>query len=158
MIISTYCRLLLRSTPKAEEIQHGITSSVTSSFPFLLSQLEPPSTFRLLNPMVAENQSSRLLIASLFIAVAIVGKFITGIHSFRSKATTVSNRSGDDSTWRSGPDLCSIGTCHRGLRRTNLRSGSIMVMATTFVAPPWLKILLKRIGQKIAREFASTPE
>lgn len=143
MIIGAFAAgLLIRSTPKAEEIEHGIAQLGHFFIPIFFISVGAAVNIRLLNPMVAENRST-LLVASLLIAVAIVGKFIAGYAPFWFKGNKKVIGVGMIPRGEVGLIFAQMGLATEVFDERIFGAVTIMVMATTFVAPPWLKMLLK---------------
>lgn len=144
MIIGAFAAgLLLRQTPKAEEIEHGVAELGHFFIPFFFVSVGAAVDVSLLNPLNSENHST-LIIAGLLIVVAVIGKFVAGYAPF----------------WFQGNKrVIGVGMIPRGevgliFAQMGLSTGvfddrmfgavTIMVMVTTFVAPPWLKMLLQK--------------
>lgn len=149
MIIGAFAAgLLLRQTPKAEEIEHGVAELGHFFIPIFFVSVGASVDVSLLNPLKSENHST-LMIAGLLIVVAIAGKFVAGYAPF---------------WFRGNKRVIGVGMIPRGevgliFAQMGLSTGvfddrmfgavTIMVMVTTFVAPPWLKILLQKSDRPI---------
>jgi Kef-type K+ transport system membrane component KefB len=133
--------VLLARTPRAHEIERGVASLGHFFVPIFFVSVGAAVDLRLLNPLDKANHRT-LLIGSVLILVAILTKFAAGYAPF---------------WFRGRKSVIGVGMIPRGevgliFATLGLTAGvfdgglfgavTLMVMATTFVAPPLLKILL----------------
>jgi len=133
--------LLLRDTPRAREIEKGVAHLGHFFVPLFFVTVGAAVDVRVLNPFDTANRTT-LLVGGLLIIAAVVGKFLAGYAPF----------------WFSGnKKVIGVGMIPRGevgliFAQMGLASGvfdlglfsavTLMVMVTTFMAPPLLKVLL----------------
>jgi Kef-type K+ transport system membrane component KefB len=138
--------LLLRDTPSAHEIERGVAHLGHFFVPLFFVTVGAAVDVRVLNPLQTANHST-LLIAGLLIVAAVVGKFLAGYAPF----------------WFSGnKKVIGVGMIPRGevgliFAQMGLATGifslgmfsavTLMVMVTTFLAPPLLKMLLPAVSR-----------
>ncbi len=152
MIIGAFAAgLLLRSSNHAHEIEHGVAQLGQFFVPIFFVFVGASVDLSVLNPMVAENWST-IRIGAMLILAAIVGKFLCGYSPF----------------WFSGKKhVIGIGMIPRGevgliFAKKGLDTGifdaglfgaaTIMVMVTTFIAPPLLRIFFPPVPTTGPRE------
>ena len=132
--------LLLARTPRAHEIEHGVTELGNFFVPLFFVSVGASVDVRAFNPLDPANRST-LLVGGLLIAAAVVGKFAAGYAA----------------PWFKGrKDVIGVGMIPRGevgliFAQMGLSSGvfdarlfsavTLMVMVTTFLAPPLLRLL-----------------
>jgi Kef-type K+ transport system membrane component KefB len=143
MIIGAFSAgLLLRRVPAAQEIEKGIASLGHIFVPLFFVKIGAAVDVSILNPLEPAN-GKVLLTGALLIVAAVIGKFVSGYAPF----------------WFAGDKrIIGIGMIPRGevgliFAQMGLASGTfdaglfsaitLMVMVTTFIAPP----LLKRFAQ-----------
>ena len=141
MIIGAFAAgVLVRDTPQAHEIERGVAHLGHFFVPIFFVTVGAAVDVGVLNPLDEMNHQT-LLIAGLLIAAAVVGKFVAGYAPF----------------WFSGnKKVIGVGMIPRGevgliFAQMGLASGvfdlglfsavTVMVMVTTFMAPPLLKFL-----------------
>lgn len=132
--------VLLARTPKAHEIEHGITELGNFFVPLFFISVGASVDVRVFNPLDSANRMT-LLIGGLLIVVAVAGKFAAGYAA----------------PWFKGnKKVIGVGMIPRGevgliFAQMGLSSGvfdaklfgavTLMVMVTTFLAPPLLRVL-----------------
>jgi Kef-type K+ transport system membrane component KefB len=132
--------LLLRDTPAAHEIEHGVTQLGHFFVPLFFVVVGASVDVRVFNPLVAANHQT-LMIGALLILAAVVGKFAAGYAApwFRGKKSVI------------GVGMIPRGEVGLIFAQMGLSSGvfdnrlfsavTLMVMVTTFLAPPLLRVL-----------------
>ena len=142
MIIGAFAAgLLLRETPQAHEIERGVAHLGHFFVPLFFVTVGAAVDVGVLNPLEPGNRPT-LLIGGLLILVAVIGKFLAGYAP----------------VWFKGnKKVIGVGMIPRGevgliFAQTGLASGvftpslfsavTMMVLVTTFMAPPLLKYLL----------------
>lgn len=130
--------VLIGKTPRAQEIEHGITELGNFFVPIFFVSVGSAVDVRVFNPAPQANRMT-LLVGALLIAAAVLGKFAAGyaIPWFRGRR-----------------DVIGVGMVPRGevgliFAQMGLSSGvfdarlfgavTLMVMVTTFLAPPLLR-------------------
>ena len=142
MIIGAFAAgLLLRETPQAHEIERGVAHLGHFFVPLFFVTVGAAVDVSVLNPLEPGNRPT-LLIGGLLILVAVIGKFLAGYAP----------------VWFKGnKKVIGVGMIPRGevgliFAQTGLASGvftpslfsavTMMVLVTTFMAPPLLKYLV----------------
>ncbi|MFO0939630.1 MAG: cation:proton antiporter [Pirellulales bacterium] len=145
MIIGAFAAgLLLRTSPQADEIEVGVAHLGHFFVPMFFLAVGASVDVRAMDPL-APDGSSTIILAAALIVVAIFGKLLAGYAA----------------TWFSGRKLVvGVGMIPRGEvglifakmgLATNVFDNRIfgavlmMVLATTFIAPVWLRFLLPKI-------------
>ena len=132
--------LLFRDTPQAHEIERGVAHLGHFFVPLFFTTVGAAVDLTVLNPFDSANHNT-LIVGGLLIVAAVVGKFVAGYAPF----------------WFSGNKMViGVGMIPRGevgliFAQMGLASGvfdaglfsavTLMVMVTTFMAPPLLKLL-----------------
>jgi Kef-type K+ transport system membrane component KefB len=132
---------LLRDTPYAHEIERGVAHLGHFFVPIFFVTVGAAVDVGVFNPLEASNHST-LLIGGLLVLAAVIGKFLAGYAP----------------VWFKGNKrVIGVGMIPRGevgliFAQTGLASGvltpalfsavTMMVLVTTFIAPPLLKYLL----------------
>lgn len=142
LIIGSFAAgLLLSGTDHAEEAERGVAHLGHFFVPLFFVGVGAAVDVRSLNPLEPANRST-LLLGGLLIVVAVLGKFLAGYAPFwfRGKKSVI------------GVGMIPRGEvglifAEKGLRAGVLNVGqfsaiTLMVMVTTFLAPPLLKLLL----------------
>ena len=132
--------LLLAGSPKAREIEHGVTELGNFFVPLFFVSVGAAVDVRVFNPIDPSNRST-LLVGGLLILVAVVGKFAAGYAApwFKGKKSVI------------GVGMIPRGEVGLIFAQMGLASGvfdaklfsavTLMVMVTTFLAPPLLRLL-----------------
>jgi Kef-type K+ transport system membrane component KefB len=132
--------LLLHRSPQAREIEHGIAGLGHFFVPLFFVVVGAAVDVRVFNPLVPENRPT-LMVGGLLIVVAILGKLAAGYAPF---------------WFRGKKSVIGVGMVPRGevgliFAQMGLAAGvfdaglygamTLMVLVTTFIAPPALKYL-----------------
>jgi Kef-type K+ transport system membrane component KefB len=132
--------LLLAKTPQAHEIEHGVTELGNFFVPIFFVSVGAAVDVRVFNPLDPSNHST-LFIGGLLIVAAVVGKFAAGYAApwFKGKKSVI------------GVGMIPRGEVGLIFAQMGLSSGvfdaklfsavTLMVMVTTFMAPPLLRVL-----------------
>ena len=142
MIIGAFAAgLLLRDTPQAQEIERGVAHLGHFFVPLFFVTVGAAVDVGVLNPLESGNHPT-LLIGGLLILVAVLGKFLAGYAPvwFKGKKSVI------------GVGMVPRGEVGLIFAQTGLASDvftlplfsavTMMVLMTTFMAPPLLKYLL----------------
>jgi len=145
MIIGAFAAgLLLRKTPQAKEMGKGVASLGHFFVPIFFVVVGSAVDVRAFNPVDPANRQT-LLVGGLLVVVAVLGKFLAGYTPF---------------WFRGNKTVIGVGMIPRGevgliFAQMGLSSGifdsglfsavTLMVMITTFMAPPLLKLLFPPI-------------
>ena len=152
MIVGAFAAgLLLRETPQAREMERGVAHLGHFFVPLFFVVVGAAVDVRVLNPFNPANRTT-LLVGGLLLVAAVAGKFLAGYAPF---------------WFRGRKSVIGVGMIPRGevgliFAQMGLASGvfdaglfsavTLMVMVTTFLAPPLLKLLFPPVprGQKPA--------
>lgn len=132
--------VLLRDTPEAEEIERGVARLGHFFVPIFFVVVGAAVDLRAFNPLVADNHRT-LLIGGTLIVAAVVGKFLAGyaalgFHGNRRVIGVAMIPRGEVGLIFAQMGLAS-GAFDAGL----FSAIALMVMVTTFMAPPLLRFL-----------------
>jgi Kef-type K+ transport system membrane component KefB len=144
MIIGAFAAgLLLRGTPQAHEIERGVASLGHFFVPLFFVAVGAAVDVQVLNPIDPTNRKT-LLIGGMLIVAAVVGKFLAGFAPFWFRGNKTVIGVGMIPRGEVGLIFAQMGlSC--GVFDAGLFSAvTLMVMVTTFMAPPLLKLLCKR--------------
>jgi Kef-type K+ transport system membrane component KefB len=135
--------LLLRATPIAHEVENGVASLGHFFVPIFFIVVGAAVDVRVLNPLDPANQST-LVIGGMLIVVAVLGKFLAGHAPVWFKGNK--NVIGVGMVPRGEVGLI---FAQKGLETQVFDAGlfsavTLMVMVTTFLAPPLLKWLFPK--------------
>ncbi len=153
MIIGAFAAgLLLRGTPHAHEIERGVAHLGHFFVPLFFVTVGAAVDVRVLNPIDPANRQT-LLVGGLLIVAAVVGKFLAGYAPFWIKSNKKVIGVGMIPRGEVGLIFAQMGLAS-GVFDTGLFSAvTLMVMVTTFMAPPLLKYLFPPIkSTKLAPE------
>lgn len=145
MIIGAFAAgLLLQGTPHAHEIEKGVAQLGHFFVPLFFIMVGAAVDVTVLNPADPANHQT-LLIGGLLIVTAVSGKFIAGYAPFWIKANKNVIGVGMIPRGEVGLIFAQMGLAS-GVFDSGLFSAvTLMVMVTTFIAPPLLKILFPPI-------------
>lgn len=132
--------VLLARTPRAHEIERGISSLGHFFVPIFFVSVGAAVDLRLLNPMDGANHRT-LLIGTVLILVAILTKFAAGYAPFWFRGRKAVIGVGMIPRGEVGLIFATLGLTAGVFDGGLFGAVTLMVMATTFVAPPLLKIL-----------------
>ena len=141
MIIGAFAAgLLLRGTKHAHEIERGVAHLGHFFVPIFFVVVGAAVDVRVLNPIDPANRQT-LLVGGLLIVAAVVGKFLAGYAAFWFKGNKKVIGVGMIPRGEVGLIFAQMGLTS-GVFDSGLFSAvTLMVMVTTFMAPPLLKLL-----------------
>ena len=148
MIIGAFAAgLLLGRTPQARDIQCGVTNLGHFFVPLFFVAVGAGVDVRSLNPADPANRQV-LLAGGLLILVAVVSKFLAGYAPFwfRGKKSVIG--AGMIPRGEVGLIFAQMGMSSGVLNEGLYSAVTLMVMATTFMAPPLLRYLLPPLDSK----------
>jgi len=145
--------LILAETEKREELEEQILPLADFFVPIFFVSVGAKTDLSVLNPGIPSNREG-LIIAAFLILVAILGKVITG---FTLLGDTSINKLaigvGMIPRGEVGLVFAGVGSASGALSEAMTAAIIMMVIVTTFVAPPWLRIVF----QDSATEAADSP-
>jgi len=147
--------LVLDETDKRKELDQQIIPIADILVPIFFVTVGAKADLSVLNPTVAANREG-LVIAAFLIAVAIVGKMVTGWTVFGAgKVNRPAIGIGMVPRGEVGLVFAGIGSASGVLDKPLEAAIIIMVILTTFLAPPFLRIAFK--GEETAATDANFP-
>lgn len=141
MIIGAFAAgLLLRGTPHAHEIEKGVAHLGHFFVPLFFVAVGAAVDVRVLNPVDPANWQT-LMVGSLLIVAAVVGKFLAGYAPFWFKGNKKVIGVGMIPRGEVGLIFAQMGLVSGVFDPGLFSAVTLMVMVTTFMAPPLLKLL-----------------
>ena len=146
--------VLLARIPQAHEIEHGVASLGHFFVPIFFVSVGAAVNLRLLNPVDPGNHRT-ILIGGILIVLAVITKFAAGYAPFWFKGKKSVIGVGMIPRGEVGLIFATIGLTAGVFDGGMFGAVTLMVMATTFVAPPLLKLLFP---SKMDRRGKHSPE
>ncbi|NJN01759.1 MAG: cation:proton antiporter [Leptolyngbyaceae cyanobacterium SL_1_1] len=135
--------LILAETTKRRELEEKITPIADMLVPIFFVTVGARTDLSVLNPAVPSNREG-LIIASFLIVVAIVGKVITGFVVFGQPGINrLAIGIGMVPRGEVGLVFAGVGSASGALSESLEAAIIVMVILTTFLAPPLLRIVFK---------------
>ena len=145
MIIGAFAAgLLLRGTPHAHEIEKGVAHLGHFFVPIFFVAVGAAVDVRVLNPVDPANRQT-LMVGGLLIVAAVVGKFLAGYAPFWFKGNKKVIGVGMIPRGEVGLIFAQMGLASGVFNPGIFSAVTLMVMVTTFIAPPLLKQLFPPI-------------
>lgn len=155
MIIGAFAAgLLLAKTPQAHEIEHGVARLGHFFVPLFFVMVGAAVDLRVFNPLNPANHHV-LVVGSLLIAVAVIGKFAAGYAPFWFRGNKAVIGVGMIPRGEVGLIFAQMGLTSGVLDDGLFSAVTLMVMVTTFLAPPLLRMLFP---SKDSQAKPPTPE
>ncbi len=153
MIIGAFAAgLLVRGLQQTHEIERGVASLGHFFVPFFFVSVGAAVDLGTLNPIVVENMAT-LQIGGLLIVAAIVGKMVAGFAPFWFQGNKMVIGVGMIPRGEVGLIFAQMGLSSGIFDARMFSAVTLMVMVTTFIVPPWLKVLFPK-RQKAAANSA----
>lgn len=141
MIIGAFAAgLLLRGMPHAHEIEKGVAHLGHFFVPLFFVAVGAAVDVRVLNPVDPANRQT-LMVGGLLIVAAVVGKFLAGYAPFWFKGNKKVIGVGMIPRGEVGLIFAQMGLATGVFDPGLFSAATLMVMVTTFIAPPMLKLL-----------------
>jgi Kef-type K+ transport system membrane component KefB len=142
MIIGAFAAgLLLRETPQAHEMERGVAHLGHVFVPLFFVMVGAAVDVRVLNPLEPANHQT-LLIGGLLIVAAVLGKWLAGYAPIWFKGNKHVIGVGMIPRGEVGLIFAQMGLAGGVLTPGLFSAVMVMVMVTTFLAPPLLKLLV----------------
>jgi Kef-type K+ transport system membrane component KefB len=142
MILGAFAAgMILAALPKAKDIEHGITALGHFFVPIFFVGVGASVDLRTLDPGNPEGRAA-LLLGAVLIAVGIVGKFAAGHSAFWFKGDKNVVGAGMIPRGEVGLIFAQMGLDNGVFNQGQFAGATLMVLVTTFIAPPLLKRLL----------------
>ena len=136
--------LLLGRTPQVHDIRHGVIHLGHFFVPIFFVMVGTAVDVRLLNPLNTANHQV-LVLTGLLVLVAVIGKFLAGYGPFWLPCKKSVIGVGMIPRGEVGLIFAQMGLSAGVFDAGVFSAVTLMVMATTFMAPPLLKYLLSRV-------------
>jgi Kef-type K+ transport system membrane component KefB len=144
--------LVLAETEKREELAKQVISLADFFVPVFFVCVGAKTDLSVLNPAIPSNREG-LIIAAFLIVVAIVGKIITGFTLFnQNNLNKLAIGVGMIPRGEVGLVFVSVGAATGILEESAKAAIIMMVIVTTFLAPPFLRIVFKEPAIESALE------
>ena len=135
--------LILAETPKRQEIEQQITPIADMLVPVFFVTVGAKTDISVLNPLEPANRQG-LIIASFLVVVAIIGKVIAGLGVFgKPEVNKLAVGVGMIPRGEVGLVFAGVGSASGVLTESLDAAIIVMVILTTFLAPPLLRIVFK---------------
>jgi Kef-type K+ transport system membrane component KefB len=142
MILGAFAAgLLLASSPRSGEIQRGITALGHFFVPLFFVAVGASVDLRALDPTSPQGRSA-LLVGAVLIVVGVVGKLLAGYAPFWFKGNKTVLGVGMIPRGEVGLIFAQMGLSTGVFNDGMFAGATLMVVVTTFLAPPLLKSLL----------------
>lgn len=149
--------LILGETEKRHELEKQVVPIADVLVPIFFITVGARTELAVLNPMVPSNREG-LIIATFLVLVAIVGKVVTGFTVFGpEKVNKLAIGVGMIPRGEVGLVFAGVGAASGALSDSLNAAIIVMVIATTFVAPPLLRIAFSRGDGASAASEATLP-
>ncbi|MFO0961077.1 MAG: cation:proton antiporter [Isosphaeraceae bacterium] len=133
--------LLLSKSPSAREIEHGVTELGNLFVPLFFVAVGAGVDVRVFNPLDAANHPT-LMIGGVLILAAVAGKFAAGYAAPWIRAKKAAIGVGMIPRGEVGLIFAQMGLAGGVFDSRLFSAVALMVMVTTFMAPPWLRAIL----------------
>ena len=148
--------LVLDETDKRNELDQQVMPIADFLVPIFFVTVGAKADLGVLNPMVAENRAG-LILATFLIAVAVIGKVVTGWAVFgQADVNRMAIGVGMIPRGEVGLVFAGIGSASGVLDRPLEAAIIMMVILTTFLAPPLLQMTLKEPSKEPSVEIGSS--
>ncbi len=137
--------LLIRGTPDAHEIERGIATLGHLFVPLFFVVVGAAVDLTVFNPLNSENHRT-LVIGGALIVAAVLGKFLAGYAPFWIRANKRVIGVGMIPRGEVGLIFAQMGLTSGVFDAAMFSAVALMVMVTTFMAPPLLKLLFPPIA------------
>jgi Kef-type K+ transport system membrane component KefB len=133
--------LLLRELPQHEEIEHGVASLGHFFVPIFFVAVGAQVDMRAFNPLIPEARPI-LMLGGLLVVAALIGKFVAGYAPFWMRINKKVIGVGMIPRGEVGLIFAQKGLDSEAFDQAMFSAIALMVIVTTFIAPPLLKWLL----------------
>lgn len=135
--------LILAETEKRKELEEQIVVLADIFVPIFFVCVGAKTDLSVLNPAIPSNREG-LIIAAFLVTVAIIGKVITGFTIFgQPNLNKLAIGVGMIPRGEVGLVFAGVGSASGALSQSTEAAIIMMVILTTFIAPPWLRIVFK---------------
>jgi Kef-type K+ transport system membrane component KefB len=149
--------LLIRETTEAHEIERGIASLGHFFVPIFFVAVGAAVDLTVFNPVHSQNHRT-LLVGGALIIAAILGKFLAGYAAFWIRADKRVIGVGMIPRGEVGLIFAQMGLTSGAFDAAMFSAVTMMVMVTTFMAPPLLKLLFPPISGRLDKQLEAIEE
>ena len=149
--------LLIRETPDAHEIERGIANLGHFFVPLFFVVVGAAVDLSAFNPLHAENHRT-LAIGAVLILAGVLGKFLAGYAPFWIEADKRVIGVGMIPRGEVGLIFAQMGLSSEVFDTAMFSAVALMVMVTTFMAPPLLRLLFPPVGGPVAHDQSDAIE
>jgi Kef-type K+ transport system membrane component KefB len=149
--------LLVRETSDAHEIERGIAHLGHFFVPVFFVVVGAAVDLTVFNPLHSENHRT-LLVGGALIVAAVLGKFLAGYAPFWIRADKRVIGVGMIPRGEVGLIFAQMGLTSGVFDAAMFSAVALMVMVTTFMAPPLLKLLFPPISGRLNMELDAIEE
>ncbi|WP_267384549.1 cation:proton antiporter [Cyanobacterium sp. uoEpiScrs1] len=137
--------LILAETEKRKELEEQIVAVSDIFVPIFFVCVGAKTDLSVLNPTIPSNREG-LIIAAFLVTVAIIGKVVTGFTIFgQPHLNKLAIGVGMIPRGEVGLVFAGVGSASGALTQSTEAAIIMMVILTTFIAPPWLRIAFKEL-------------
>jgi Kef-type K+ transport system membrane component KefB len=140
--------LVLAETEKHKELEKQIIPIADIFVPIFFVCVGAKTDLSVLNPAIASNREG-LVIAAFLIVVAILGKLVTGFTLIGEKLNKLAIGVGMIPRGEVGLVFAGVGSASGALSPAMDAAIIMMVILTTFIAPPWLRVVFKEPSAEV---------
>lgn len=135
--------LVLAETEKRKELEEQIVPISDIFVPIFFVCVGAKTDLSVLNPAIPSNREG-LIIAAFLVVVAIIGKVVTGFTILgKPDLNKLAIGVGMIPRGEVGLVFAGVGSASGALSQSTEAAIIVMVILTTFIAPPWLRIVFK---------------
>ena len=135
--------LILAETEKRKELEEQVIPIADIFVPIFFVCVGAKTDLGVLNPLIPSNREG-LIIAAFLVVVAIIGKVVTGFTLFGQPGLNkLAIGVGMIPRGEVGLVFAAVGAASGALDPATDAAIIVMVILTTFIAPPWLRIVFK---------------
>ncbi|BAP17275.1 cation:proton antiporter [cyanobacterium endosymbiont of Epithemia turgida] len=137
--------LILAETEKRKELEEQIVAVSDIFVPIFFVCVGAKTDLSVLNPTIPSNREG-LIIAAFLVIVAIIGKVVTGFTILgQPHLNKLAIGVGMIPRGEVGLVFAGVGAASGALSQSTEAAIIMMVILTTFIAPPWLRIVFKEL-------------
>lgn len=141
--------LILAETEKRKELEEQIIPLADIFVPIFFVCVGAKTDLSVLNPAIPSNREG-LIIAAFLVVVAIFGKVITGFAIRGENLNRLAIGVGMIPRGEVGLVFAGVGSASGALSPSTDAAIIMMVILTTFIAPPWLRVVFKGADPEVA--------
>jgi Kef-type K+ transport system membrane component KefB len=149
--------LILAETEKRKELEEQIVPLADFFVPIFFVCVGAKTDLSVLNPAIPSNREG-LIIAAFLVVVAIIGKVVAGFAISGENLNRLAIGVGMIPRGEVGLVFAGVGSASGALSPSIDAAIIVMVILTTFIAPPWLRVAFKNSAPAAKASTTSTQE